>query len=244
MTASSRTGACTLSHRLFVLASAVLLALCTAGCFDKEPEQRHAFIEFLQKRIIDKPGLHIPILSDKEKADIGSYADQYTIMNGFHHGLNDAVSKDLARAIQIGSPRSIEDLVKHRDLLPIVRDGMEKMKMALDRIEAEAGTAHKALKQPPDLKVVYDIAYERMVTQPASVFRELVPLIQSSLPAIEQLAAFLDEHRNAIEYRGGTPDSRDPVIRQKLAALMQNAAKSAEASNEGKRKLRAMAEGR
>ncbi|MGH6682849.1 MAG: DUF3053 family protein [Pseudolabrys sp.] len=244
MNVSSRIVARACNRRLLALAAIVIVALSTAGCFDREADQRRAFIAFLQTRIIDKPGLHIPILSEKEKTDIGSYADQYYIMSGFHHGLNDALNKDLARAIQLGSPRSIEDLVNHRDILPVVRDGMVRMKTALEKVEADADAAHKALQQPPDLKAVYDIAYERMVTRPASVFRELLPIIQSSLPATEELAAFLDEHRNTIEYRGGQPVSKDPAVGQKLAVLMQAAAKSAAASNEGKRKLRAMAESR
>lgn len=59
------------AQHLFVLAGVVILALTTAGCFDNEPQQRRAFITFLQTRIIDKPGLHIPIMSDKDVADFG-----------------------------------------------------------------------------------------------------------------------------------------------------------------------------
>jgi len=44
-------------------------ALATAGCFNSEPQQRRAFITFLQTRIVDKPGLHIPIMSEKDVAD-------------------------------------------------------------------------------------------------------------------------------------------------------------------------------
>jgi hypothetical protein len=239
-----RVAECGLSRRLIAAAGVVLLALSTAGCFDKEPEQRRAFIAFLQTRIINKPGLHIPILSDKEKTDIGPYADQYYVMNGFHHRLDASISKDLGRAMQIGNPRSLEDLRDHRDILPVVRAGMKNMTAELDKAEAEANDARKKLKQPADLKAVYDIAYQRMVTGPASVFRELDSMIESMLPAIEALAAYLDEHRNVIEFRGGTPATKDTAVRNKLNSLMQAAAKAAEASEDGKRKLRAMAEGR
>ncbi len=230
-------------RRLFALAGVIVIALSVAAC-DNEADQRRAFIAFLQTRIIDKPGLHIPILSDKEKADIGSYADQYYIMNGFHHRLDASISKDLGRAMQIGNPRSLEDLRDHRDILPVVRAGMKNMTAELDKAEAEADEAHKKLKQPTDLKAVYDIAYQRMVTGPASVFRELDPMVENMLPAIEELAVYLDEHRNVIEFRGGAPATKDAAVRNKLNTLMQAAAKAAEASEEGKRKLRAMAEGR
>jgi hypothetical protein len=232
------------SKRAAVVAALIGFALVLAGCFDDEQAQRKAFIEFLQTRIIDKPGLHIPIMSDQDVANFGPYADQYRIMNGFHHQLEAAVSGDFVRAMQIGSPRSVEDLVQHRAMLPIVTQGMAKMKTAVDKALADADAAHAALKQPPDLKVVYDKAYEHMVTKPANVIRELIPIMVSGLPVIEKLAAFLDEHRNAIEYRGGMPFTRDARLRPQLDALMQEAVRVSEASNEGKRKLRAMAEGK
>ena len=123
-------------------------------------------------------------------------------------------------------------------MLPLVTQGMAKMKTEIDKALAEADAAHAALKQPPDLKAVYDRAYEHMVTKSANVFRELIPIMVSGLPVIEKLAAFLDEHRNAIEYRGGMPDVRDAQLRPQLEALMQEAVKVSQASVEGKRKLR------
>lgn len=50
-----------------VLLLAVALPLLLTGCGDKEPEQRTAFTQFLQTRIIDKPGVHAPKLTDDER---------------------------------------------------------------------------------------------------------------------------------------------------------------------------------
>jgi hypothetical protein len=235
---------CGPSRRAFALAGVLVLALATAGCFDNEPQQRRAFITFLQTRIIDKPGLHIPIMSDQDVADFGPYADHYRIMNGFHHKLDASISKDLARVMQIGNPRSLEDLRDHRDIFPVLKRGMANTKTDPDKAEGEADAAHKALKQPPDLKTVYDIAYDRMMTAPAKVFRELGPMIEDILPAIEEVAAYLDEHRDTVAFLGGSPVVSDPAARAKLAALMEAAGRAAQASEEGKQKLRAMAEGK
>lgn len=235
---------CRLGRCLFALVGIFALALATAGCFDNEPQQRRAFITFLQTRIVDRPGLHIPIMSDKNIADFGPYAGHYRIMNGFHHKLDDSIAKDLARAMQVGTPRSLEDLRDHRDILPVLKTGMANMKANLDKAEGDADAAHKALKQPADLKAVYDIAYARLVTAPARVFREIGPIIESTLPALEDLATYLDGHRDTITFRGGSPVVTHPATRAKLTTLMEAAGKAGQASEEGKRKLRAMADGK
>ncbi len=83
-----------ISKRAAVVAALVGFALLLAGYFGEEEAQRKAFIEFLRTRIIDKPGLHIPIMSDQDVANFGPYADQYRIMNGLHHQLDAAIAKE------------------------------------------------------------------------------------------------------------------------------------------------------
>ena len=99
-----------------------------------------------------------------------------------------------------------------------MKQSMAKMQNEIDKALARADAAYAALKQPPDLKVVYDAAYQHMVSKPAAVFRELIPMILSGLPAIENLAVFLDEHRNVIEYRGGMPVTNDANVRSRLGS--------------------------
>ena len=41
---------------------------------NKEAEQRKAFTAFLQTRVLDKPGLRVPMPTEEEKASFGDYA--------------------------------------------------------------------------------------------------------------------------------------------------------------------------
>ena len=43
---------------------ALALPLVLAACGSKEPEQRAAFTQFLQTRIVDKPGVRVPKLTE------------------------------------------------------------------------------------------------------------------------------------------------------------------------------------
>jgi hypothetical protein len=120
---------------------------------------------------------------------------------------------------------------------------MAKFKTETEAALAKADAAHAALKQPPDLKTVYDSAYDRMVTRPAAVFLDMVPLIDGALRPLEELANYLDQNRGVIDYRDGVPTSKDTLVRGRLASLIDAAGASAKASDQGKRKLRAMVEG-
>ena len=232
------------TRRVFALGGVFAIVVLTAGCFDKEPEQRKAFITFLQTRIIDRPGLRIPILSDKDISDLGPYADHYRVLNGFHHRLDTTISKDLQRAAQFGRPKSLEELRSQRALIPVMTDTMAKLKAELAKAEADADAAHKSLKQPPDLKIVYDKAYERMVTAPARLFRDLMPLVEAVLPPIGTLAAFLDDNRGTIELKGNQIAVKNAAVRAKLAALIDEVTKLGQAVTDGQRKLQAFATGR
>jgi hypothetical protein len=244
MTEPSSLAGLRLTRRIFAFAGALALMMATAACFDKEPAQRKAFITFLQTRIIDKPGLHVPIMSEQDVADLGRYADHYRVLNGFHHQLDLKVSKDLQRAASAGRPKSLEELRNQRALFPMLTSTMTALRTELDKAEADAETARKALKQPADLKFVYDKAFERMGTIPARGFRELFPLVDAMLPAIGAVAVFLDEHRDTVELRGNQVTAKDAAVRDKLAALLDNAQTMSAGAAAGQQKLRAIVTGR
>src|SRR5215208_463914 len=78
----------------------VLLAIGLVACGDSEATQRKAFIEFLQTRIIGKPGVHVPKLTEQETAAFGAYAGHYAVIADFNAGLDEAVSKPMERALE------------------------------------------------------------------------------------------------------------------------------------------------
>src|SRR5271167_2846482 len=70
---------------------AAALAFSLAGCGDDEPTQRAAFIAFLNERIVNKPGVHLPVPTDDEVKSFGPYAAQFNVIADFNHKM-DAVS--------------------------------------------------------------------------------------------------------------------------------------------------------
>jgi hypothetical protein len=207
------------ARRLVAVAGVVLLTLVLAGCND-EPEQRKAFIEFLQTRIIDKPGLHVPHLTADETKSFGPYADQYAIITNFNDGLDKSVAQPMAQAIDRGAIHSLDDVVtRHADFVA-ARDGMAQLRQAIDKQLASADTAHAALKQPDDLKPVFDKAYERDVTIPAKAFEDIFPDLSQALSAIIDLGDFIQQHKDKVTINGSVLQTSDPALQPRLQALV------------------------
>ena len=120
----------------------VLIAVALCGCGDDEANQRKAFIEFLQTRIVAKPGIHVPHLTAEETAAFGPYAKHYAVIADFNAALDEAISKPMQQAIQHGTPHSLAEVITRRQDIASVGEGMANMKAALGRELAKADAAH------------------------------------------------------------------------------------------------------
>jgi len=229
-------------RRLLSLTGLVFLVLLTAGC-DDEPAQRKAFIDFLQTRIIDKPGLHVPHLTPEQAKSFGDYAKQYAIITDFNDGLDKSVAKPMTEAINRGAVRSLDDVVtRHADFVA-ARDGIGQLRDAIDKQLAAADAAHAALKQPDDLKHVFDQAYERDVTIPAKAFADIFPDLSQALTAIVDLGDFITQHKDKVTINGSLIETSDPALQPQLTALVTALTAKNEAIAKAQQHLRVVMNG-
>jgi hypothetical protein len=220
----------------------MVFAILLVGCND-EPTERKAFIDFLQTRIIDKPGIHVPHLTAEETKSFGPYAEQYAIITNFNDGLDKSVAKPMAAAIDRGAIRSLNDVVtRHADFVS-ARDGIGQLRQAIDQQLATADAAHAALKQPDDLKPVFDKAYERDVTIPAKAFTDIFPDLSQALTAIVDLGNFIDQHKDKITIDGPILRTSDPSLQPQLSALVNALTAKNEAINKAQEHLRVVMNG-
>jgi len=224
------------------LVAVVLVTAFVAGC-NNEPAQRKAFIDFLQTRIIDKPGLHVPHLTQEEAASFGDYAKQYAIITDFNDGLDKSVALPMTEAINRGEIRSLDDVVtRHADFIA-ARNGIEKLREAIDKQLAAADAAHAALKQPDDLKVVYDKAYERDVTIPAKAFEDIFPNLSQALTAVVDLGDFIQQHKDKVSIVNGQLQTTDLALQPKLQAMIDALTAKSEAISKAQEHLRLVMNG-
>jgi hypothetical protein len=201
---------------------ALLLAvpLVLAACGNKEAEQRAAFSQFLQTRIIDKPGIHVPQLSDEEKKSFGDYTAQYAVITDFNAGMNTAAAP-MGAAMQQAAIHDINDLVARREDLKKARATMTSIRGAIEKQQATADAARAQLKQPDDLKAVYAKAYERTVTQPADAFKTVFPLVDNALASALDLADYVSQNKSKIDTSGGALRVTDPTVLAELNKRLQ-----------------------
>jgi hypothetical protein len=220
----------------------ILLVAFTAGC-DDEASQRKNFIEYLQARIVDKPGLHVPHPTADDMKSFGPYAQNYAIIVDFNEGMSRSVAEPMQAAMQRGAMHSLEDVVNRRADFVAVRDGMNQLHDALKKALATADAAHAALKQPDDLKAVFDKAYDRTVTIPANTFDEIFPAMDQALGNILAVGDFLGQHKGQVNLRGSTVEVSDPGLRPQLQKLLDAINQSQEAISRAQQKMRSIANG-
>ena len=197
------------------------LPLLLAGCGDKEPEQRAAFTQFLQTRIVDKPGVRVPKLTDEEQKSIGDYASHYAVITDFNTSMETSV-KPLTGIMQKGAVRSLNDIVTRRDDLKAVQASLNDMGAALKEQQARADAARAQLKQPDDLKAVYDKAYEKTVSLPADTFRDVLPQLNATFDSSLKIADYVEAHQAQIEISGAIVKVQDPAVQAELNQMLQD----------------------
>ncbi len=219
------------------------LALLLSGCGSQEPAQRTAFMQFLQTRILDKPGMRMPRLTDAERASFGDYASHYAVMTDFNEGMNNVISKPMNDLINKGAIRSVGEVIQRRDDIKLVKDGMGSLRAALDQQQVTADKAHAALKQPGDLKGVYDKAYDRTVTMPANTFKEVFPAVDGTLDQTLKIADYLQKNADKVKISGASVTVNDAATQAELNTLLQELQLRGASLNAAQRKLQAVVRG-
>lgn len=227
------------AHWLLALA----LPLALVACGDKEPEQRAAFSQFLQTRIIDKPGVHVPKLTPDESKAFGEYTTHYAVIADCSSDM-DAIVKPMGGMIQKASIHSLNDVITRRDDIKAVQSSISEIGVQLKQRQTKADSAHAQLKQPEDLKVVYDKAYDRTITTTTNTLLEVLPQVNKTLESALKAADYATAHKSQIDINGAVVTVKDPKVQAELNALLQDLNAQGQASQQAQAKVQALMYGR
>ena len=220
----------------------LLFAACFAlgGCGEDEPKQRATFIELLEKNIMAKPGIRYTELTDAQKKEIGStYVGQYELLATLHKDKTfDSKFSSMFSNMQKGLRPGPTG-----DMLPIVKSTRASMSEAEAFTESkleELQTQKNALKQPDDLKVVYDKAFAKMVLAPLAAVVEVFQLATEALDASAALHEYLEQNPGAGEFSGNVLSPKKPEHEKKLRELLTEMNEKAQKVQEASKKLNSL----
>ena len=122
------------SRRLFGIAAVFVFALTVSACGDPEPEQRKAFIEFLQK-MVDRQGVHVMNTLPADEKTFGDYTKHYAVIIDFNQHMKAISEKSANKMIQMGldqtKQRTIEQMVSHRADIVAASQQVGEMRTAI-----------------------------------------------------------------------------------------------------------------
>lgn len=203
----------------FHFIGAVLLSVAVAGCVNKEPEQRAAFIAWLQTQIIDTADRRVPALDETQRDALGDYADQYAVLSAVDNVVQQQM-QNLANAFEHEGLTSLAQLQARQETLRTDRQAVAAGQEALRQAQAHAQSERAEWKQPADLQPVYTQAYDKIATQPASVLDELAGTALASLDDALRAADFIAKHADQITIEADSAAVRDPSVQRELNQLL------------------------
>lgn len=230
-------------QRALIWAFTVMLALGLSAC-SSEATERKAFIEFLQTRIVDKPGVHLPRVTPAEEKAFGEYSKHFAVIRDFNAAMDAKVTGPMRALLAKGMPRSMPEIMGRRADLATLRETSVMLRASTGVELAKANAERAALKQPDDLKAVYDKAYARTVTEPANMVSEFMPAVEATLGSAEKLAEYLEAHKDQVKFRGSMMEVSDPKVLAEANALVAQMKAKSDDIMAAQRKMNTMMSGR
>ncbi|ONG18223.1 hypothetical protein BWR13_03020 [Escherichia coli] len=128
--------------RWFAPLAALLMVVSLSGCFDKEGDQRKAFIDFLQNTVM-RSGERLPTLTADQKKQFGPFVSDYAILYGYSQQVNQAMDSGLRPVVDsVNAIRVPQDYVTQSGPLREMNGSLGVLAQQLQnaKLQAQQGT--------------------------------------------------------------------------------------------------------
>ena len=186
--------------RWFAPLAALLMVVSLSGCFDKEGDQRKAFIDFLQNTVM-RSGERLPTLTADQKKQFGPFVSDYAIIYGYSQQVNQAMDAGIRPVVDsVNAIRVPQDYMAQSNPLRQANGSLGVLSQQLQNAKMQADSSKASLKQADDLKPVYDKAYEKVVTNPANALQPLIPAAQTFTQQLVQVGDFIGQQGTQVSF--------------------------------------------
>jgi len=189
--------------RWFAPLAAILMVVSLSGCFDKEGDQRKAFIDFLQNTAM-RSGERLPTLTADQKKQFGPLVSDYAILYGFSQQMNQVMDEGMKPvADSVNSIRVPQDYMTQSGPLRQANGSLNVLGQQVQNAKMQADSARSTLKQADDLKPVYEQVYQKVVTAPAAAMAPLIPAAQTFTAQLVQVGDFIQQQGTQVGFTAG-----------------------------------------
>ena len=126
------------------------------------------------------------------------------------------------------------DELLRRKISSIAKNAIDKMEQGIETRFAQVNADRSALKQPDDLKAVYDKTFDKLVTVPTLAMENSAKALDAGIDASIKLADYINSHRNRLTVSGMQIQAKDQRTLDEVRPV-------AEGSPGGRRALRGRA---
>ena len=209
-------------------AMSILFAATLAGFSwgaTAKPINAKAFIGFLQD-INNRPGIHFLVPTANDEKTFGPYLQHYAIILDFDKDMKAPMDDFLAQVIKLGfgpnpSPRTLEQMAAAPTDLTAAKDAVDKMEQIIETRLAKVNADRAALKQPDDLKAVYDKTFDKLVVAPTLAMENSAKGLGGGIDAAIALVTYINVHRTKLVVSGMQIQAKDQRTLDELAPLMK-----------------------
>jgi hypothetical protein len=192
---------------------------------NSEADQRKAFIGFLQD-INNRPGIHFLVPTANDEKAFGPYLQHCAIIFDFDKDMKAPMDDFLAQVIKLGfgpnpSPRTLEQMAAAPADLTAAKDAVDKMEQIIETRLAKVNADRDALKQPDDLKAVYDKTFDKLVVAPTLAVENSAKALSTGTDAALALVTYINAHRAKLVVTGMQIQAKDQRTLDDLQPLMK-----------------------
>ena len=210
--------------RMLCLMLFLLSVPFTGACKQKEQAQRKAFIEFLEIHVLAAAGMDRVRMSDEMRKKVGGYGRHFDVITKYSVELRDINARLVGEKTRIAahSPIPMDKLSSERARIEQLIAALSRSAQHVDAVKVKADDAKAVLKQPEDLREVFDRAYEKEVSEYAAASQALYAVQQDFYAEALRMGAFLEKHRDKIQFKQKTVTIEEQSLLHEYNAMQKS----------------------
>ncbi|UQZ89383.1 hypothetical protein C4J81_09300 [Deltaproteobacteria bacterium Smac51] len=228
---------------LFKIVPLILGLFLAVACFDKEPQEREKFIDFLNSHYIKEPAGSVAELNDQVTKDIGRYVEHHQALTFYNYEAKKTLEPGLEKIVGAIKPLDYGNIPEAIDFMKKNKEDLAAFLAENEAIYEKALAKKEALKMPDDLKELYDQAFDKAVVTSYEAIKKIYGQPMNDVfDARIALLEFMEANKDKIAVTGANRlEILDPSIQTELQTLLNDSNTKGKALQALSRELRAEA---